>query len=574
MSTYDDASLVLVPSGYKNGVVFSQKPMDANGQLTFTRASSATRVQSDGLIEKVRTNLVLQSNTFSNASWSSGGTGVVLTSGQEDPNGGTSGWRFLVASASGYLSQNSVLLASTSMTVSVWVKSNTGVAQSFRMTANSGTQTSPFLIAGTSWTRVSWSFVSSSNGNILFPFSASALDLLVYGFQVETGDIATDYIPTTTAAVSVGPVSGLPRLDYLNSSCPRLLLEPQRTNICVFSEDYTNAVWSKFGTTVTANNGTSPDGYNSADLVVEDTSTGVHGIERATSPAAGTYTFSAFLKKGTRRYSGVRAVTNGYSNRYFALVDLDTGLVVSTNTVGTGVTWSHTVEAYANGWYRLSITGSHTSGNISLFLALSNSATPTYFGGAPSYTGSNSENALFWGCQIEVGSYASSYLNTLSTSVTRVADSASKTGISSLIGQTEGVLFVDFVPQNNPVASTQQWLMFLGSGSVYIAIHTTSAGKIRGNVANTTDQCIIDTTFNFVAGTRYKCALAYKANDFAFYVNGVLIGTDTSGTIPAVSTLQNNYNATAANSTNAGLNQLLLFTTRLTNDQLAELTSL
>ena len=86
MSTYDDASLVLVPSGYKNGVVFSQKPMDANGQLTFTRASDATRVGPNGYIEKVRTNLLTYSQDFSDSSWNMP-TSQTKTTGQTDPNG-------------------------------------------------------------------------------------------------------------------------------------------------------------------------------------------------------------------------------------------------------------------------------------------------------------------------------------------------------------------------------------------------------------------------------------------------------------------------------------------------------
>ena len=69
MSYFDDASLVLIPSGYKNQKIYSVKPTDGTGDLTFTRASDATRVASNGLIEKVRTNLVLQSQTFDNASW-------------------------------------------------------------------------------------------------------------------------------------------------------------------------------------------------------------------------------------------------------------------------------------------------------------------------------------------------------------------------------------------------------------------------------------------------------------------------------------------------------------------------
>ena len=79
MSTYDDASLVIIPSGYKTGTVFSQKPMSTSGQLTFTRSNdTATRVASNGLIEKVRTNILLESNGFSTVSWVKSGAGTGL----------------------------------------------------------------------------------------------------------------------------------------------------------------------------------------------------------------------------------------------------------------------------------------------------------------------------------------------------------------------------------------------------------------------------------------------------------------------------------------------------------------
>jgi type 1 fimbria pilin len=77
MSTYDDASLIYYPSGYKEDKIYSLKPTDGSGDLTFTRASSATRVNSDGLIESPRTNLVLYSEEFDNAYWTK--TNVTIT---------------------------------------------------------------------------------------------------------------------------------------------------------------------------------------------------------------------------------------------------------------------------------------------------------------------------------------------------------------------------------------------------------------------------------------------------------------------------------------------------------------
>ena len=92
-------------------------------------------------------------------------------------------------------------------------------------------------------------------------------------------------------------------------------------------------------------------------------------------------------------------------------------------------------------------------------------------------------------------------------------------------------------------------------------------------MTNTTQQASITGSIGAVG--RKKVAIAYKQNDFALYINGVQIGTDTSGTVPATNRLyvgryyQNiNYNMTS------GVNQVLLFKTRLTNAQLAELTTL
>jgi len=404
MSTpfYDLASLVVVPSGYKASKVYAQKPLTTDGQLTFSRASTATRVNASGLIETVASNV--------------------------------------------------------------------------------------------------------------------------------------------------------PRLDYLGSTCPKILLEGQRTNIALYSEQFDNAAWTKTNATVSPNVAISPDGYTNADKLVEDTTFANHRVfQSVAATASTTYTSSVFVKK--EEITAVSIIETTLGGCTF---DLDNGTITGTGGF---------IESYGNGWFRCGITRTTAVGQISFVTQIRLSK-----GGTTAYTGNGVDGLYLWGAQTELGSYQSSYVPSLGAAVTRGADACSKTGISSLIGQTEGVLFVDFVPNNTP-ATVSQWLMFLGTGGNYIAIYISNQ-KLLSNVAATTDQCAIFTSYNLVAGTRYKAALAYKENDFAFYVNGVQIGVDTSGTVPAVSSLQNNYNTTAANSSNAGLNQALLFKTRLTNAQLAELTTL
>jgi hypothetical protein len=315
VSFYDDASLVLIPSGIKTSKIYSQKPTDGTGDLTFTRSNdTATRVGPDGLIEKVRTNLVLQSNTFSNASWAK--VDVTATGGQAGYDGSSDAWLLAKTAGNGRVEQS--ISASGSLTFSVYAKANANDWILLRADTTSGVRTSYFNIssgaigvsanctpaiesAGNGYYRCSISFndsvsifriyVGDSNGSSL----GTSGNILIQAAQLETGDIATEPILTTSAAVSVGPVANVPRLDFLGSSCPRLNLEPQRTNSCLWSEQIDNAGWSKTRASVTANAETSPDGYTNADAIIADSVNDDHFVGQNISVTNATaYSFSAF----------------------------------------------------------------------------------------------------------------------------------------------------------------------------------------------------------------------------------------------------------------------------------------
>jgi hypothetical protein len=175
--------------------------------------------------------------------------------------------------------------------------------------------------------------------------------------------------------------------------------------------------------------------------------------------------------------------------------------------------------------------------------------------------------------QHEVGAYATSYIPTPgASSVTRVADAASKTGISSLIGQTEGVLFVDFTVDTISAQTNDPVLCYMKDGGVgerYVQLYST--GNLRYLENN--GAAIATITKTGLSVGRHKCAIAYANNDMVFYVDGVQIGTDTSGTPSGFSTFALQY-YNAAYLGQQKVNQVLLFKTRLTNAQLAELTTL
>jgi hypothetical protein len=563
MSYYSDASLVMIPSGVKNGTVFSQKPLSSDGELTLTRTGdTATRVGSDGLIEKVRTNLVLQSETFSNAQW--GKTASTITDNATTaPNGTTTADKLIAQIGGGGAVQHRIdqttVSASGSNTFSVYAKKGeiefiflrNGLAGAwFNLNDGSVSNVGAGLVAssvnaGDGWYRLIITKTSAvaneivrinlSTGSGLSDFIGNNTDgAFIWGAQYELNDIATPYIgPTLAAAVSVGPVANLPRLDYSGgATCGKLLLEGQRTNSLTYSEAFDNAAWGKVSATITANTTISPDGYQNADTFT--TSGGGARILKTLSLGAGTYTASLYVKK----------LSGSGDMRFFGIVD------------GGGVTQSFTPT---DEWQRFTGNFTATTGITEIQLRENG------------FTGT----LAIYGFQLELGSYSTSYIPTLGAAVTRVFDGAYKTGISSLIGQTEGVAFIDFVWNGLTGTGSYPRIMELwedssnylqlytvaGSAAVYWEIKNAGVVQFSGNTS--------------MSLGNNKIAIGYKLNDMVIYKNGSLIASDATCTVPSTSALgvAGSYTGAGAQLA-ASVNQTLLFPTRLTNAQLAELTTI
>ena len=588
MSYYGDASLVLIPSGYKNGKVYSQKPTDGAGDLTFTRASNATRVASNGLIEKVRTNLLTYSNTFTDASWVK--TSATITANDAvSPDGTTNASKYEGTNATNAATKTTTL-ANGLYTFSIFVKRiatdnfrmnfSDGSTGEIRYVFNLSNQTSTTTKSGGSISDFSTTYVAYPNGwyrlsiaartnagtTIVSYFEADneVGSFYVYGAQLEVGDIATDYIATTTTAVSVGPVSGLPRLDYLNSTCPRLLLEPQRSNVITFSENFDNAGWTKTNATITANAGVSPDGYTNADRLIP--SNAAQGIlqQNHNITAGQSNTLSVFAKASGLNDNFVLNSRDNASASNFAQIafNLSTGTIATAATAsGSYSAASGTITPYGNGWYRLTLT--HTS-------SISTTTRFRYFNETASGDGTN--GYLVYGAQAELNaSYATSYVNTLSTSVTRVADAASKTGISSLIGQTEGTVFLDL--EISAIASRALFSIDIGTTTNYIAATTSATNQVRVFVSQAGSGTVIITSSALTFG-RHKLAIGYKSGDYVLYIDGVQAGASASTLYPVGALIQFVLNNASYGSLSDGYNQALLFKTRLSNSDLATLTQL
>jgi hypothetical protein len=181
-----------------------------------------------------------------------------------------------------------------------------------------------------------------------------------------------------------------------------------------------------------------------------------------------------------------------------------------------------------------------------------------------------------WGVQVELGAYATSYIPTLGTSVTRVADAASKTGISSLIGQTEGTLFLEFKFDYSD--STTQVLFKANQSTDANSVGIEVQGTTIKGLVNSGGSNIATLTGTISTGT-IKAALAYKTNDMVFYVNGTQVGVDTSGSIAFAGVVdiltigQFLLSGSSFFPASRPFNQALVFPTRLSNSDLAALTA-
>jgi len=191
------------------------------------------------------------------------------------------------------------------------------------------------------------------------------------------------------------------------------------------------------------------------------------------------------------------------------------------------------------------------------------------------YAGDGTSGFHMWGLQIEAGSYATSYIPTYGTSVTRNGDVCLNTNTSGIVGQTEGTMYWEGTFQNvaNPFLMQIRKSASQFTKSLYLEY---VSGGIRARAFNEgTPQAQI--SIGATIGTYYKVAFAYANNDFQLYVNGVSAGSDTSGIVQ--SGLADVFIGNLDGSTNSAFistraSQAMLFPTRLTNEELAALTTI
>ena len=319
--------------------------------------------------------------------------------------------------------------------------------------------------------------------------------------------------------------TNIPRIDHTAGNCPSLLLEPQRTNLALYSEQFLGTNWTSGNTSLTSNNTIAPDNQLTADKLARTSTSGsyrTHFIYKAAN--AITYTTSMFIKQGSDNYFAMRS-QGSYPSRVDIRFRFDTGLIYYAQATSNFTLIDYNVENYPNGWYRLYYTYT-TDTHTLLSITMSPRATN---GNIDSSDTSSNSFAYVWGIQTEVGNYLTSYIKTEGITVTRFKDECINGGSSSLFNITEGTFFVDTTPFTREANDR----ITLSNNNYSNRIFISKSGSTQLQffiVSNYSTVAIYTANINY--NERNKIAFTFKENEFKFYLNGSLVHIDTNGSVP------------------------------------------
>jgi hypothetical protein len=248
-----------------------------------------------------------------------------------------------------------------------------------------------------------------------------------------------------------------------------LLVEDARTNICNHSQDFQTVAfaWTFSGSlTVTNNVTTAPDGTMTAASFIHDGTNAASISSENCGTTCTNFTHSVYLKAGSYNFGWLCAVDLA-DNRYTILVNLSTGAVVGTQSYNTPTLLATNVEVLANGWYRLSVTLSGSIGYIQI--GPCNTATPaSWYFATPVNVAGAAGGIYAWGAQVEIGTFASSYIPTTTAGATRAADAILCAGaLSSTLSDAAMSALIDvktIVPNSASwfLADQSQTKVFMG----------------------------------------------------------------------------------------------------------------
>jgi hypothetical protein len=574
-----------------------------DSRVTFTRASTA-RVYDGKTVAKAEENLLLRSQEF-NSGWTYDSVSSTANT-TVAPDGTTTADTLSFADTAVSRGYQAFTGNGSAFTFSVFAKYIDKQWIAFRLNDSGGTNRFVWFdvqngVVGTTQAGITASIVASTEGfyRCIATIATTATSnfamiqgvngdnstsnvgqtgsVAAWGAQLEQRSAVTAYTPTTTQPITnYIPVlqtaaAGVARFDHnpITGESLGLLIEEQRTNLLTYSDDLSNAAWTKTRSSITANTIVAPDGTLTGDKLVEDTTaTSSHVLIRSsTSFTSGTvYTISAYVKAAERTSLRLLFGT-GFSAQPAAFFNISTG-VISANPSGNSS--SASIAPVGNGWYRVSITATADSTTSSgEFTAALVTGTNTV-----SYTGDGYSGIYIWGAQLEAGAFPTSYIPTTTAQVTRSADAASMTGanFSSWYRADRGTVYSEAATYGT------------GSSAVFGLNDGTGANSLRVFRDTATGNCFLRSTTNNVLDVNldsgflslnspFKTAASYSFNNFTFSRSGGAVLSDTQALVPLTNQIAIGATVGAASILNGTIKKLAFYPERLSDAQLQALTS-
>jgi len=331
--------------------------------------------------------------------------------------------------------------------------------------------------------------------------------------------------PANAARYRFNPITGL---------CEGLLVEPQRTNLLLRSEEFDNASWTKTSITVTANSETAPDGTTTADTLAA-TGAGGNVAQAVTITAGRGIALSVYAKAGASSWLYLRQ-SDG-TNTVEAWFNLAAG-TVGANTAGAGTLLfsQKTIEAAGNGWFRCALETTSTS-----VTAITSAIAPA---AADSTAPANGNTVIAWGAQVEAEATltnATSYIPTAGSTVTRSADNLILPVTTAQVPLDRGTMVFEITARPIPPITGGQAIVLGGIGNtfdntLYLSRSGGSASVSVAYLAGGVAAGSLPTRpLGYVPGTTYRVGVAWQPGRVALCVDGGTISAGTLGITPFAS---------------------------------------
>ena len=334
-----------------------------------------------------------------------------------------------------------------------------------------------------------------------------------------------------------------PMIDGKVVGCPHHILEPARTNLVTYSEDFSQSSWVKLGSgtgstaIVTNDYAISPDGTQNASRLQCDLNGGL------TSSGNQSLIYDSITGSGdTSAFIYVKSNTSSSQNFYLANSLNDRIIVLATTE-----------------WKKIELNWNASGNGRTLSI------------GTRGTTGSDDTlDLLIWGAQVEAGSYATSYIPTSGSTVQRAAETCNGSGNSEVFNDSEGVLMAEVSTKKN----SQFKRISIHSGSYVnsIVFDFDNTNKLYGKVFVGGNLVVTILASGLNIENKNKLILKYKENDFALWVNGFKVGTDNNGITP---TGLNNlaFDLSTGQPFYGSAKQVQYYDTALTDEELEYMTS-